>query len=63
MDRSCEKLRNMTKSPREEKVLHSVTRRNGNWIGHILRRKCFVKHFIERKRGEGYGDRKTRKKT
>jgi hypothetical protein len=30
-----------------------IKRRKANWIGHILRRHCLLKHVIERKR-EGY---------
>ena len=28
-------------------ILHKVTRRKANWIGHILRRNCLLKHAIE----------------
>jgi ribosomal 50S subunit-associated protein YjgA (DUF615 family) len=31
----------------ERNVLHRVKRRKANWIGHILRRNCFIKHVIE----------------
>jgi len=31
----------------ERNVLHTVKRRNTNWIGHILRWNCFLKHGIE----------------
>jgi hypothetical protein len=31
------------------KTLHKVKRRKANWIGHILRRKCLLKHIIEGK--------------
>jgi len=44
---------------RNEEVLHSikeernflqtVKRRKANWIGHILRGNCLLKHFTERK--------------
>jgi hypothetical protein len=44
---------------RSEEVLHGVKdvrniyqtlkRRKATWIGHILRRNCFLKHVIERK--------------
>jgi hypothetical protein len=27
--------------------LHTVKRRKGNWIGHILRWNCLLKHVIE----------------
>jgi hypothetical protein len=30
-------------------ILHTVQRRKANWIGHILRRICFLKHVIEGK--------------
>jgi hypothetical protein len=30
-------------------ILHTITRRKANWIGHILRRNCLLKHVIERK--------------
>ena len=26
--------------------LHRIKRRKANWIGHILRRNCFLKHVI-----------------
>jgi hypothetical protein len=29
------------------KILHKITNRKANWIGHILRRNCLVKHVIE----------------
>jgi hypothetical protein len=31
----------------ERNIIHTVKRGKGNWIGHILRRNCLVKHFIE----------------
>jgi hypothetical protein len=31
----------------ERNILHTVTRMKGNWIGHILRRNCLLKHTIE----------------
>ena len=30
-------------------VLHTVDRRQANWIGHILRRNCLLKRDIEEK--------------
>jgi hypothetical protein len=27
-------------------ILHTVKRRKANWIGHILRRNCLLKHVI-----------------
>ena len=31
----------------EKKILHTVKRKKGNWIGHVLRRNCLVKHVVE----------------
>jgi hypothetical protein len=28
-------------------ILHTVKRRKADWIGHILRRNCLLKHVIE----------------
>jgi hypothetical protein len=45
-------------------IVQTVNRRKANWIGHILRRNCLLKHVIEGKT-EGKKDRsdgKTRKK-
>jgi hypothetical protein len=33
----------------ERNVLHIIKRRKANWIGHILRRNCLLKHVIEGK--------------
>jgi hypothetical protein len=33
----------------ERNVLHTVKRRKANWIGHILRRNCLLKHVIDGK--------------
>jgi hypothetical protein len=33
----------------ERKVLYKLERRKANWIGHILRRNCLIKHVIEEK--------------
>jgi hypothetical protein len=30
-------------------ILHTIKRRKANWIGHILRRNCILKHVIEGK--------------
>jgi hypothetical protein len=31
----------------ERNILQTVKRRKANWIGHILRRNCFLKHDTE----------------
>jgi hypothetical protein len=41
----------------DRSVLHTTKRRKANWIGHILRRNCLVKHVIE-----GMGRRGRRRK-
>jgi hypothetical protein len=33
----------------DRNILHTIQRRKANWIGHILRRNCLLKHAIERK--------------
>ena len=30
----------------ERNNLHRIKRRKANWIGHILRRNCFLNHVI-----------------
>jgi hypothetical protein len=45
----------------EGNILHTIKRRKANWIGHILRRNCLLKHVIEGKI-EGTGRRGRRRK-
>jgi hypothetical protein len=33
----------------ERNILHTIRRRKADWIGHILRRNCLLKHIIEGK--------------
>jgi hypothetical protein len=33
----------------ERNILHTIRRREANWIGHILRRNCLLRHIIEGK--------------
>jgi hypothetical protein len=33
----------------ERNILQTIKRRKANWIGHILRRNCVLKHVIEGK--------------
>jgi hypothetical protein len=40
-------------------LLHTINRRKGNWIGHVLHRNCLLKYIIEGKMKVT----KTRKKT
>jgi len=33
----------------QKKILHEITKRKANWIGHILRRNCLLQRVIEGK--------------
>jgi hypothetical protein len=33
----------------ERNIVHTIKRRKANWIGHVLRRNCLLKHVIEGK--------------
>jgi hypothetical protein len=49
----------------ERNIVHTIKRRKANWIGHILRRNCLVKHVTEGKlegRTEMTGRRGRRRK-
>jgi hypothetical protein len=46
----------------ERIILHKIKRRKANWIGHILRRNCLLKHVIEGKLEERMGRRGRRRK-
>jgi hypothetical protein len=50
---------------KQRNILHTIKRRKANWIGHILRRNCLLKHGIEGKlegRTEMMGSRGRRRK-
>jgi len=48
----------------QRNILHEISKRKANWIGHILCRNCLLQRVIEGKIKEGdRSDRKTRKKT
>jgi hypothetical protein len=46
LDRCCEKWHGVKE---EINILHTIKGRKANWIGHILRRICLLKHVIARK--------------
>jgi len=59
-----ERVRNeqiFQKVKEERNVLHTMKRKKSNWIGHILRRNCPLKHINEGQI-EGTGRRGTRSK-
>ena len=33
----------------QRNMLHEISKRKANWIGHILRRNCLLQQVIERK--------------
>jgi hypothetical protein len=39
----------------ERNIVHTLKRSKANWIGHVLRRNCFVKHVNEGKIEGGIG--------
>ena len=48
----------------QRNILHEISKRKANWIGHILRRNCLLQRVIEGKiKGGIEVNRKTRKKT
>ena len=47
----------------ERNIIHTVKRRKGNWIGHILRGNCLLKRTIEGDRRRDISDGKKRKTT
>ena len=48
----------------QRNILHEISKRKANWIGHILCRNCLLQRAIEGKiKGGDRRDRKTRKKT
>ena len=36
----------LQKVKEEGNILHAIKRRKANWIGHVLRRNCLLKHFF-----------------
>jgi hypothetical protein len=34
----------------ERNILHAIKKRKANWIGHIFRSNCLLKHVTERKK-------------
>jgi hypothetical protein len=44
----------------EWNILHTIKSRKANWIGHILRRNCLLKHVVEGKLEGGIGMKRRR---
>jgi hypothetical protein len=49
LDRSCEKRGSVARVKEKRNILHTVEKRKSDWSGHILRRNCLLKHFVEGK--------------
>ena len=47
----------------QRNILNEINKRKVNWIGHILRRNCFLQRVIEAKIKGDSSNTKTRKKT
>jgi ribosomal 50S subunit-associated protein YjgA (DUF615 family) len=47
LDRSVRNEEVLHRVKEERNIVHKVKRRKANWIGHILRRNCLLKHVIE----------------
>jgi hypothetical protein len=37
----------------QKNILHEISKRKANWVGHILRRKCLLRQIIKGKVKEG----------
>jgi hypothetical protein len=40
----------------QRNILHEISKRKANWIGHILRRNCLLQQVIEGKINGGIGE-------
>ena len=49
LDRSCEKEEVLRRVKEQRNILHEISKRKSNWIGHILRRNCLLQQVIEGK--------------
>jgi len=47
----------------ERNILNKIHRRKFNWIGHISRKNCLLRHVIEGKTKKDENDGKRRNKT
>ena len=48
LDRSCEKWKSI-RVEEQRNILHEISKRKANWIGHILRRNCLLQRVTEGK--------------
>jgi hypothetical protein len=43
----CENEEVIHRAKEKKSILHTINRRQANWIGLVLRRNCLLKHIIE----------------
>ena len=48
LDRSCEKWKSI-RVEEQRNILHEISKRKANWMGHILRRNCLLQRVTEGK--------------
>jgi hypothetical protein len=60
LDRSVKNAEALYRIKEERNILHTIKLRKTNWIGHLLRRNCLLKHVIEGKI-DGKGRRRRRR--
>ena len=49
LDRSCENEEVLLRAKGQRNILHEISKRKANWIGHIFRRNCLLQRVIEGK--------------
>jgi len=52
LDRSCEKTKVRQGVKEKRNILHIIKEMKANWIGHMLRRNCLLKHITEGEIGQ-----------
>jgi hypothetical protein len=49
LERLCGNEQVLLRVKEKRNILHEISKRKANWIGHILLRNCFLQHVIEGK--------------
>ena len=49
----CRRTRTKIRPKEETNILPTTKRRKANWIGHLLRRNCLLRHAVEGNKGRG----------
>jgi hypothetical protein len=64
-DKQADRVRNeevLLRVKEQKNILHEISKRQTNWIGHTLRRNCLLQQVIEGKIKGIQKDRKTRRR-